>query len=202
VHREFWRGRLWAARPLTVVDDREDGLLLWIPQGTLRKVPVTPPTRSDPPSLDDRIIENLARCDWDHGDHAWDVSSLWIVRPGDWHAVWVSWLAGAHYGWYVNFQMPYRRTERTIDAMDLMLDIVAEPDLSWRWKDREQFNEILKRGVFDEEIGTRVRDEAEAVIERIERRDPPFCESWPMWRPDPSWPRPVLPGDWAEFPDT
>ena len=131
--------------------------MLWMPRGTRRKVPVTPPGRTDPGSVKDRTIENLARGDWVHGDHVWDVSTLWLVRPGDWHSVWVSWLeSGAHFGWYINLQQPYRRTELGIEAMDLMLDVVAEPDLTWRWKDEDEFDELLARGVFDTATGLRV----------------------------------------------
>jgi protein associated with RNAse G/E len=197
VHQEFWRGRLWAARPLTVVEDTGDRLVLWIPQGTVRKVPVTPPDRPDPPVRKDKVIANLDRCDWVLGEHVWDVSSLWIVRPGDWHAVWVSWLeSGDHLGWYVNLQMPYRRTAIGIEAMDLMLDVVVEPDLSWQWKDDDEFAEILQRGIFDHDTGARVRREAEDVIRRIGEGDPRFAAPWPSWRPDPAWPLPVLPDGW------
>jgi hypothetical protein len=174
VHQELWRGRVWAARPLTVVEDDDERLLLWLPQGTVRKVPVTPPERVPPASWDEQVIENLDRGDWVYGDHVWDVSSLWILRPGDWHAVWVSWLAdGRHFGWYVNLQRPYRRTAIGIEAMDLMLDVVVEPDLTWRWKDDEQFDEIVDRSIFDSATARSVRDEAHAVIERIESVEPP-----------------------------
>ena len=197
VHQEFWRGRLWAARPLTVVEDTGDRLVLWMPQGTVRKVPTTPPGRPDPPVRKDKVIANLDRCDWVLGEHVWDVSSLWIVRPGDWHAVWVSWLAsGDHLGWYVNLQMPYRRTAIGIEAMDLMLDVVVEPDLTWAWKDDDEFAEILERGIFDQDTGARVRREAEDVIRGIGDGDGRFAEPWPSWRPDPSWSRPVLPDGW------
>jgi len=197
VHQEFWRDRLWAARPLTVVEDTGDRLLLWIPQGTRRKVPHTPPGRADPPVRKDRVIANLDRGDWVLGEHVWDVSSLWIVHPGDWHAVWVSWVGEhAHLGWYVNLQMPFRRTAIGIEAMDLMLDVVVEPDRTWRWKDDDEFDEILERGIFDAGTGTRVRREADDVIARVEAGDPVFREPWPSWSPDPAWARPVLPEGW------
>jgi hypothetical protein len=199
VHQEVWRGRVWAARPLVVVEDSDERLLLWLPRGTVRKVPVTPPGRRDPESRAERIIENLERCDWTYGDHTWDVSSLWILRPGDCHAVWVSWLeGGAHLGWYVNLQRPYRRLGNGIEAMDLMLDIVVDPDLTWRWKDDDEFDEILRRETFDRATEVLVRSEASGVIERVERGDPPFCEAWPTWKPDPHWQLPVLAGGWAE----
>ena len=208
VHQEVWGGRVWAARPLIVVEDAADRLLLWLPRGTTRKVPAPRPTSPDPErdplALDGEashrgVIENLLRRDWEHVDHEWDVSSLWMVRPGDWHAVWVSWLgSGAHLGWYVNFQRPFRRTAIGIEAMDLMLDIVVEPDLTWRWKDAAEFDEIVARGVFDASMAARVRDEAREVVRRIEGGGAPFGDPWPAWRPPGGWSLPILPDGWDE----
>lgn len=197
VHQEFWRGRLWAARPLIVVEDTPERLLLWLPQGTVRKVPCTPPGRDDPPVRRDRVIANLDRADWVLGDHVWDVSCLWLLRPGDWHAVWTTWVGeGQHLGWYVNLQAPLRRTAIGIEAMDLMLDVVVEPDRTWRWKDDDEFDEILERGIFDAATGARVRQEAHDAIRRVEAGDAPFREPWPSWRPDAGWSLPVLPDGW------
>ena len=200
VHQEVWAGRLWAARPLTVVEDTSERILLWIPYGTRRKVPVTPPHRSDPPDIHRRTIENLVHEDWELGDHVWDVSSLWILRPGDWHSTLVSWRPdGSNLGWYINLQRPMRRNRVGFEAMDLMLDVVAEPDLSWRWKDREEFDEIVQREIFDSELADHVLAEALATIDDIEHRRQPFDSAWHDWRPDPSWGIPVLPDGWHEI---
>jgi len=197
VHQEVWQGRLWAARPLTVVEDTPERTLLWIPKGAVRKVPVTPPTRFDPPTRQARIVENLQRRDWVLGEHIWDVSSLWILHPGAWHAVWVSWSGpGIHLGWYINFQYPLRRTEIGIESMDLMLDVVVEPDMRWRWKDDDEFDEIAERGIFDDSTVARVRREAADVIDCIEDGASPFSEPWASWTPDPRWSMPVLPQRW------
>lgn len=199
VHQEIWAGRVWAARPLVVVEDRPDQLLLWIPHGTVRKVPMTPPGRTDPGERTARIIELLEVCDWIHVDHVWDVSSLWILRPGAWHATWVGWMpTGEHLGWYVNLQRPVRRASLGIEAMDLMLDVVVDPDGAWRWKDEVEFEEILRRGIFDGETGQRVRDEAHRVIRQIEASDGPFGDRWIDWMPDPSWGLPVLRPGWDD----
>jgi hypothetical protein len=199
VHKEVWAGRVWAARPLVVVEDTPERMLLWIPQGTVRKVPVTPPSRSDPATRERRIIENLARRDWVMGEHVWDVSSLWILHPVDWHTVLVSWRGdGSHYGWYVNLQCPFRRTAIGIEAMDLMLDIVVEPNLEWRWKDEDEFAEIMDRGIFKSATGERVRKEAQLVIDAIETCQVPFSEPWPNWIPQPSWGIPMLLDGWDD----
>jgi hypothetical protein len=142
------------------------------------------------------VIENLARKDWVHVDHEWDMDHLWLLRPGDWHGLWVSWVGGRHIGWYVNLQQPFTRTPLGIEAMDMLLDVVVEPDLTWRWKDEDEFADLLDCGLVDRAMGDRVRREGEAVIGRVERREAPFGEPWPDWRPDPAWPRPELPADW------
>jgi protein associated with RNAse G/E len=201
VHQEVWRDRVWAARPLVVVEDLPDRLLLWLPKGTVRKVPWTPPHRDDPGDRTTRVVELLDRGDWIHVDHVWEVSTLWILQPGDWHATWISWLeSGEQYGWYINLQRPFRRTESGIEAMDLMLDVVASPEGEWAWKDEDELDLLLERRIFDGATGARVRAEAEAVIDRLERRAEPFDEAWPTWRPDPAWPVPELPDGWDAVP--
>jgi hypothetical protein len=201
VHQEVWRSRVWAARPLIVVEDSTDRLLLWIPKGTVRKIPATPRDRVDPPTKQARAIENLARGDWIYEEHTWDVSSLWILRPGDWHAVWVSWSEpGVQLGWYVNLQFPFRRTSVGIETMDLMLDIVVEPDFSWRLKDEEEFEEVVRLGIFDDQLGERVRDESRKVMNSIEMRERPFSDPWPTWEADPTWLVPSLVGGWDVVP--
>ena len=76
------------------------------------------------------------------------------------------------------------------------VDIIAEPDRSsWRWKDEDEFALLIEREVIDTDVAARVREEADAVIGRIERDEPPFDSDWPRWKPDPSWAAPVLPSD-------
>jgi len=206
VHQEVWADRVWAARPLVVVDDADQGLVLWIPAGTRRKIPAPPPgvtgRERDPAGLPTEashrgVIENLVRGEWTHTDHVWDVSSLWMLRPDAWYAVWVSWLSnGEHLGWYVNFQRPYRRTSLGIEAMDLMLDLVVHPDRSWRWKDQHEFDQLVQLNLIDDDTIQHLRREAAAVVASIEEGASPFCAPWPDWTPEPDWPIPALPSNW------
>jgi protein associated with RNAse G/E len=84
--------------------------------------------------------------------------------------------------------------------MDLMLDIVVDPDLSWRLKDEEEFEEVVRRGIFDEQLAQRVRDEVEDVIRSIESKQGPFGEPWPTWTANPNWPIPSLLDGWDVVP--
>jgi hypothetical protein len=197
VIQEIWRDRLWAARPVTVVNDADDALLLWCPKGTVRKVPVTPAGRTPPPSRPEWFADLLIGCDWDLADSVWDVSNLWLLREGDWYAIWVSYLeTGEHWGWYVNLQEPFRRCACGIQTMDLMLDILVDGDRAWRWKDEDDFAMLATHKLLDPEAISTVRREAANVIGSVERGDPPFDRTWLEWRPDDGWPRPRLPEGW------
>ena len=197
VVQEVWRERVWAARPMRVARDDGDLVALWFPKGTRWKAPTTPPTRPREATRGERLATSAALGDWVFVDAAWDVSTLALVREGEWHAIWISWLdTGEQWGWYVNLQLPIRRTELGLETMDLMLDVVVELDGTWRWKDEDELALFVERGVFDPAIAERVREEGLEVVRRAERNEWPFDGGWPDWRPDPSWTPPELPDGW------
>jgi hypothetical protein len=198
VLHEVWNDSVWAARPMTVMRDEGDFVALWFPKGTRWKAPTTPPTRRREATRGDRLATCAALGDWVFVDAVWDVDTLALMREGDWHALWISWLdGGQQWGWYVNLQQPYRRTELGFETMDLMLDVVVELDRSWWWKDEDELQTFVERGVFDDALAERVREEGLRVARRAERNEPPFNEPWPDWRPPPSWSIPELPPHWS-----
>ncbi|MEX2245783.1 MAG: DUF402 domain-containing protein [Dehalococcoidia bacterium] len=195
--QEVWRGRLWSARPMIVALDRGGSTALWFPKGTRWKGPTTPPARVRAETRTQRLMESLTLCDWVLADREWDVSSLWLMEAGAHHAVWVSWREGGeHYGWYINLQEPFRRTARGFQWMDLMLDVIVEPDRRWHWKDEDDFQGMIGHNLIDDAKARAVRAEAESVIRRLEANASPFCDPWPDWRPDPAWRSPLLPPAW------
>jgi hypothetical protein len=197
VVQEVWEGRLWAARPMTLVRDEGDAVELWFPVGTRWKRPINPDADASG-TRGERLAGALERGDWIFEDAEWDASTLWSMREGDWHALWTSWRPDAtHWGWYVNLQRPFTRTSLGFETMDLALDVVVETDGSWRWKDEDEFELFVERGLFDEDTASRAREEGLRVARRTERREPPFHET-PTWRPDPDWPLPELPDGWEE----
>ena len=198
VLQEVWDGRVWAARPMTVVEDEGDSVALWFPVGTLWKRPTSPPTREREASRGDRLASSLELGDWVFEDAEWDASTLWSMRAGDWHALWTSWRPDeSHWGWYVNLQRPFSRTPLGFETMDLALDVVVEVDGTWHWKDEDEFETFVDRGLFDGETAARAREEGLRVARRVERGEPPFDKT-PHWRPDPAWPRPELPDGWEK----
>ena len=199
VYHEIWRDHVWAARPMIVVRDTEHQVALWFPKGTIWKRPIPP---SGHPAGGDRGLR-LGRClatgEWVFEDAQWDVSTLVLVRPDDWHAIWVSWLDdGTQWGWYVNLQEPLRRTSKGFATMDLALDVLIENDRTWRWKDEDELETFVAMGVLDRALAERLRAEGLRVAHRAERNEPPFSDPWGDWRPSPAWSSPSLPDLWEQ----
>ena len=200
VVHEVWRERVWAARPMRVVRDDGDFLVLWFPRGTRWKAPTTPEGRPRAESRGERLASCLASCEWRFVDAVWDVDTLCLCRFDQWHGVWISWLpSGEQWGWYVNLQEPYRRTRCGLETMDLALDVLIEVDGSWRWKDVDELESYVAHGVVERALADRLYAEGRAVVERHRRDEPPFGDGWHAWRPQPSWPRPELPSGWERL---
>jgi len=199
VYQEVWDGRLWSARPVRIVQDDGDLLAIWCPRGTIVKGPVAPwrPGRSAGPEY---FVDMFIHRDWQFGDFVWPTDNLMLIRPGEPHGVWVSWdEAGRNMGWYVNFQRPVVRTERGVQTMDLMLDLIVDQDLQWHWKDEDEFQALVDPGIIDAVEARCVRDDAETMVRVIESNGPPFYEPWHDWRPAPSWALPELPSGWDQL---
>jgi uncharacterized protein DUF402 len=200
VVQEVWGERVWAARPMRVVQDEGELVVLWFPRGTRWQAPIDDPAREWDGDRGERLAGCAERGDWVFRELEWDVDTLMLMREGDWHGVWISWLPGFEaWDWYVNLQEPYRRTRLGFCTMDLMLDVIIELDRSWWWKDEDELAIFVGRGLIDEAVAERVRAEGLAVARRAEAEEPPFSEPWHDWRPDPAWTLPELPAGWDEL---
>ena len=199
VIQEVWDDRVWAARPVRVVEESEQASVLWFPLGTRWQAPTSPPTRPRAETRAERLNSAISLGDWVFVESEWDVSTLQIWPRGAWHSIWVSWRSdGSRWGYYGNIQLPFERTRCGFRTMDLVLDVIVELDGSWRLKDEDELAVFVERGVLDRKLERRIRGEAESLVARAARREPPFDGSWDGWRPDPEWPMPVLPAGWED----
>jgi hypothetical protein len=188
VLRETLRGKLWAARPMTVVLDTDDLWMFFLPEGN---------RWLGPAATKDRLSHlKAAGADWALQERRWTgahVASWGWPDAGAavlhfWDEAWVP----KH--WYVNVEAPLRRFELGFDTFDHDLDIVVEPDRSsWRWKDEDVVADGIRLGVYTSEDETAFRRDAERGLRRLLDREPPFDREWADWRPDPAWPFPELP---------
>ncbi len=188
--RDVLWGRIWAARPVTVALDDDDGWMFYIPIGT---------TWFGPPSHEGAIRLKAPGAEWTLVERRWsEAHVLSFAWPGAGHAVLHFWdERWRPRSWYVNVEAPLRRSEVGFDTLDHDLDVVIEPDRSsWRWKDEEDVAEGIALGVYTETNAEAFRMQGEAGLRRVLEREPPFDREWADWRPDPSWLAPVLPPGW------
>lgn len=184
--REIWEGRVWSARPATVVEDAEDQITLFIPAQARWMAPFRDGERLKIQQPEYELVEQPYKAhvlSW-----AWPGSSAAVLLfyEEDW--------SPSH--WYVNLEDPLRRSPVGFDTLDHKLDVIVGLDGAWHWKDEDQFEEIVERGVLPADDAPGLREEAERAIQRLLERRPPFDRDWFGWRPDPSWPEPALPEGW------
>ncbi|WP_433207897.1 DUF402 domain-containing protein [Nocardia sp. CA-107356] len=80
--------------------------------------------------------------------------------------------------WYVNFQLPFMRTAEGVDTSDLHIDLVVEPDLTYHWKDEDEYALAIGLGLVPEAWQRQITTAREQAVAMIERRDGPFGEEW------------------------
>ena len=188
--RERWRGRTLAARPVRIVEDLpHHHRAFWFAPGTRWK--------NDPR---------------DHGevrfyDGAWELEDLILeggvlsfAFPETSYAVLMRIDAtGTFTHYYVNIQSPLRRSPVGFDYVDLFLDVrIAADRSSYGWKDEDELQEAVDRGMVSEREAHDIRWAGERAIEHVVLREPPFDRDWAAWSPDPSWEPPSLPDRWDE----
>lgn len=193
VLRRYVRASTYSfVKPMVVVRDDDEGLLLWMRAGTEVAGLEDEDNRTlHAMPLGEMRGPRLVRKTW--GDQ--DV--LILMPPGAAHSVWWFFRRGEFAGWYVNLETPHTRQEEGVDATDLVLDILVAPDRSWVWKDEDELaDRIGQPHYFDRAGADEIRAEGERVIKLIEAGAYPFDGTGTDFRPDPTWPQPALPAGW------
>lgn len=191
VYREIWRGKIWTARPVIVVQDTSELIVLYLPLGTRWKLPAG--KRED-------YFHFLQTGEWILADATWlPGDTLFLLHPDEAHAVHVMWGPENRefVGWYINLQEPARRTELGFDFLDQELDICVTPDLSeWVWKDEEHLVRALADERFSASQVSAIRAEGKRAIDRVQAKASPFNNDWEAWTPPSEWSIPSLPEGW------
>ena len=183
VRRDVWHGEVMFGWGGIVVQDTDDLLALYMPEGA-----------------------PLAfAADFFGEPHPWSGRDRWyghgvvqLHRPGAMHSVWVFWEGPARRfaGWYLNLEEPWRRTLLGFDTQDLELDIVVSADGSWSFKDDEQLDPWVVRGRWTSEEVAEIRAEGARLGAELDAGRRWWSDEWATWQPDPAWPPPVLPEGW------
>jgi hypothetical protein len=184
--------------PVTVVGDGPRVTLLYLQPGTAIKQRTLPSGTPIPRSV---TYEDRMRLPHIVGDGTWtDHHALVILQPGLAHDVRLLWAEHTweFRGWYVNLQARFTRVSMGFDTADHVMDIVVRPDGTWMLKDEDELAAATSVGRFSATETACIHAEAETVITTIHQRAWPFDNTLIDWRPDPSWPIPPIPRDWAQ----
>jgi Protein of unknown function (DUF402) len=193
--REVWKGRVWGALPVTVVQDTPEQRMLLVWPDTSWMVAVGP----------DGEELRIPTADWtfrDRHNTRWVLSFSWPDRAYSCLTFRAAQGDGDFVGWYVNLETPLTPTPIGFDFTDHLLDVLVTPDRSsWRWKDEDELAEAVEHGVFDPADAKAFRAAGEQAVEHLASGAPPFDRDWSSWRPDPAWSTPELPEGWDRVED-
>lgn len=184
--------------PVRVVEDGATRTIVFLASGSPIKVHAdrdgNPLLRSVPLLQRERAIASLADDTWTR-NHA-----LMIHEPHRLGAVWLLWSETdwSFQSYYVNLQAPIERSSAGFDTEDYLLDIVVAPDLSWRWKDEDEFAIAIEHELISPVLLHAVRAEGRRFIRELEAGQWPFGHGLESWRPDPDWDTPELPAGWDQ----
>ncbi|MER0242222.1 DUF402 domain-containing protein [Streptomyces sp. HSW2009] len=182
-------------RPVTVVQDTDDLLAVWLAPGTVCAKPqLTDGTDLHQEPLTTRYTKprTVVETRW------LGTGVLKLVRPGDPWSVWLFWDDGWRFrNWYVNLEEPQTRWRGGVDSEDHFLDLVVNPDRSWEMKDEDEFAQAQRVGLVAPHQAARIRSAGRAAVAAVQSWGAPFRDGWENWRPDPAWPVPALPADWS-----
>ncbi|NJC23905.1 protein associated with RNAse G/E [Arthrobacter pigmenti] len=180
-------------RPVTVVDDGDKGLVLWLAPGTQMLHQVLA-NGSDTRSAEGSDRFTLPRA---QAVRTWGGGGILIIfQPDTMYSVWCfESQPGVRDIYYVNIEEPFVRTPEGIVSTDLVLDVVVSPDRQWKFKDEDELAFAQEAGVFDDAAHARIRRAGDDAVAAVERWDYPFNAGFEHFEPDPSWPIPELPSD-------
>ena len=167
----MYRGRVRWAFPHRVVADDGNRFVLYIAPGTEGVW-----MGRDP---DGRYLDRWMSDEPPHR-HVWRWHHiLSLARRGAAHSLWHFWDEEWNFVcWYVQLHTPMTEVDGGFEMTDQALDILVDPDGTWRWKDEDDFAETQALGVWTPEEAAAIRAEGERVIAAR-----PWPSGWEDWRP-------------------
>ncbi len=188
--RHVYAGKVWAAIPVTVVEDSAQLISVYVRPGTEFAAPLC---------SRDEHLRVLSSGDWTLQLLSWFGHHLWTAMPGAPYSIWTLWSEPnwEHQGWKINPEEPLRRTSIGFDTSDHVIDAVIQPDLSrWDWKDEDEFAEAVQLELITSEDASQIRQMTVQVAnDMISQQADQLCVL-ATWRPPPTWTTPVLTGNW------
>lgn len=145
--------------------------------------------------LRDQARQARAQGDWQVTDSVWQRTGVVEqVVSGRWFSASRMFDAdGAMLCGYVNFERPPSWRDDGWDTCDLALDLVVEPDGSWRWKDEDEYEQSRRLGLITAAEHRSVQVAREEAVALVQARGGLFDGiAGEGWLPDPTWALPSL----------
>ena len=139
---------------------------------------------------------------WNMQPYSWHTNRLLILlHPEKYYASLYFWEAVSNefLCYYVNFQLPFSRSNLGFDTFDLELDLIIEPTYEWRWKDEDDYRRGIECGILREEWVQAINAAKPEIFDKLAKRQYPFDDSWLNWKPDPAWTPPRLLENWDKI---
>jgi len=143
---------------------------------------------------------------WDFKDKPFEVEKytwhtnrlLLLIEPKNYYSTIYFWQNDTNefLCYYINFQIPFKRSDIGFDTLDLELDIIIRPDLSWKLKDTDDYQKGIEHGTILREWIHEIEISKKEVLEKLAHKQYPLDSSWLNWRHDKNWLAPKLPPDW------
>jgi predicted RNA-binding protein associated with RNAse of E/G family len=148
-------------------------------------------------------------CRWDFEDKSWELEKfhwhtnrlLILLEPEKYYSTMYFWndASNEFLCYYINFQEAIQRSHCGVDTLDLDLDLIINPDLSYQWKDVEDYQKAIEQRIIFPEWTQEIDTAEKEILEKLEKRQYPFNGSWLNWLPDPSWSPLRLPKNWDKI---
>jgi hypothetical protein len=190
VRRNYRGPHVSWAQATTVVSDGEQGLVLWLPVGAdfEFRLNADGTMLRTAGSVEEYGAAPLIRRNWREN------SLLMWHPPGQAHSVWWFFRDGQFRYWYINLESPYTRGPDWIANVDHHLDVIVNPDRSWKWKDEQDLDEATDvPGFWTAEQAAAIRAEGRRVVGIVQTGAFPFDGTWCDFQPMPHWPTPRMP---------
>ena len=176
--RGVYRGNVCNAGSATVVKDSAAETVLLLQPGAESALPAGYWRRKEQNDYSNgsRWLET-GQPGFEMKPYTWHTNRvLWIMQPDKYYAVFLFWHheTDTFIGYYINFQLPFKRTAFGFDTLDLDIDIVIHPDGTWHWKDEEEYQMGIREGGIKLEWIQGIEASYEEVFAMIEQKTYPM----------------------------
>lgn len=196
--RGIYRNQVWHVQPTILVKDSPEGIVLALLPGTecIAEESYPKGKKNGQPRW------FFGNEDWKLAKYTWQTNRLVLIfEPEKYYSTILFWHheSNKFLCYYINFQLPYRRNDYTVDTLDLDIDLIIHPDFTHEWKDVNDYQKAIEHGIISSEWINGIDNAKPEIFNKLEKRQYPFDGSWLDWMPNPAWSPPTLPENWDKI---